>query len=592
MDADDELELLEAMYADDVDVQRSSGDNALLERIDVRLRSDGASMTLRLACDGGKWRTSIEAWRGPMSERSRVAAAARGDSMLEIVDAARDALNDVVEAPTAAAADETVAKPEEEEESWAGALWEVTHFTGCRSWPSRRWVESGGVHVPKGATGVVAEYVDGWVRAEGSSLWMPTKGKSSSVRLVHVHKKTTSDQNQEAWKEKADTTKTATKKKARADRPALAANRRGTAVGARASDVAGASCDGVAPPPPLPRAPNRAAKRAAASSQKDARYFFDESAWVDAPRDDGDGAAAPASAAPPPAAAAPWNAGAALIRAQLARSERCLVDARLLSDAEKCLEGDCVYAPGLLAGDAFGTALRLAEELSRHASGGVVSWSRHLKHESPSFSRTFSSVVAQLSREFDVDVFATRLNFYRDGSDWKPFHRDSHAYCGDAKEDFTMGASFGDSRDLAFRHGAGGYEFSFPQRDGDVFAFGSSTNEAFLHGIPKLRSKKLGGPRFSIIAWGRRRRLTSKNSTKAERDAADEVRAYEAPPPPRRPDPPPEADDARAASVVHPDDLLALVRDFASKAAVAARLKSQPERAVPRLQHRHLLEET
>ena len=186
MDADDELELLEAMYADDVDVQRSSGDNALLERIDVRLRSDGASMTLRLACDGGKWRTSIEAWRGPMSERSRVAAAARGDSMLEIVDSARDALNDVVEAPPAAAADETVAKPEEEEESWAGALWEVTHFTGCRSWPSRRWVESGGVHVPKGATGVVAEYVDGWVRAEGSSLWMPTKGKSSSVRLVHV----------------------------------------------------------------------------------------------------------------------------------------------------------------------------------------------------------------------------------------------------------------------------------------------------------------------------------------------------------------------------------------------------------------------
>ncbi|KAH8075645.1 hypothetical protein JL721_1659 [Aureococcus anophagefferens] len=509
------------MYADDVDVQRSSGDNALLERIDVRLRSDGASMTLRLACDGGKWRTSIEAWRGPMSERSRVAAAARGDSMLEIVDSARDALNDVVEAPPAAAADETVAKPEEEEESWAGALWEVTHFTGCRSWPSRRWVESGGVHVPKGATGVVAEYVDGWVRAEGSSLWMPTKGKSSSVRLVHVHKKTTSDQNQEAWKEKADATKTATKKKARADRPALAANRRGTAVGARASDVAAAP------------------------------------AWVD----DDDGAAGPAAAmpaaaapppaaaAPPPAAAAPWNAGAALIRAQLARSERCLVDARLLSDAEKCLEGDCVYAPGLLAGDAFGTALRLAEELSRHASGGVVSWSRHLKHESPSFSRTFSSVVAQLSREFDVDVFATRLNFYRDGGDWKPFHRDSHAYCGDAKEDFTMGASFGDARDLAFRHGAGGYEFSFPQRDGDVFAFGSSTNEAFLHGIPKLRSKKLGGPRFSIIAWGRRRRLTSKNSTKAERDAADE-------------------------------------------AAVAARLKSQPERAVPRLQHRHLLEET
>ena len=51
------------------------------------------------------------------------------------------------------------------------------------------------------------------------------------------------------------------------------------------------------------------------------------------------------------------------------------------------------------------------------------------------------------SQRTDVDVFASRLNFYRDGTDWKPFHHDSHAYDHRTgiKEDFTMGASFGAS---------------------------------------------------------------------------------------------------------------------------------------------------
>jgi hypothetical protein len=36
-------------------------------------------------------------------------------------------------------------------------------------------------------------------------------------------------------------------------------------------------------------------------------------------------------------------------------------------------------------------------------------------------------------------VWRPRLNFYRDGKDWKPFHHDSHAYGGNGKkEDFTM----------------------------------------------------------------------------------------------------------------------------------------------------------
>ena len=596
MDCCEELELLESMYDGDVAVARSSGDVVL--SVDVKLRSDGASCALRLSPqEGGAYAASVEDWRGPVSERSRVSCAAKAasresESMLEIVDAARDALNDVVVFEVEAAKG-NVAKENggEVEESWEGALWEVTHFTGCRSWPSRRWTESGGVHVPKGATGEVAEYVDGWVRAKGSALWMPTKGKSSSVRLVHVHRPLTASQHAAEWTRHSEDLAPkagATRKKPRSDRPALApalpAARRAPDLGPRPA---------AREPEPEPRKPeNRAAKRAAAAVARDASFFWSEN---DVEASDGDGDAAPRREA-----SDEWNRGAALIRAQLARSERALVDARLLSDAERCLEGDCVYAPGLLAtgGERHGTALRLAEELSAHADRGVIAWSKHLKHESPTFSPTFTRVVSYLADAFDVDVFATRLNFYRDGRDWKPFHRDSHAFCGDAKEDFTMGASFGDERDLAFRHGESEAEFSFPQREGDVFAFGSATNAAFLHGVPRLQRGSHGGPRFSIIAWGRRRRLTPRNSSKAERDAAadDEQRERTRPPPP--PAAPPRAEPAPpdGDAVVHPDDLLALVRDFKARAdardaaddAKRARQLGDQARIVPRLQQVYL----
>ena len=83
-----------------------------------------------------------------------------------------------------------------------------------------------------------------------------------------------------------------------------------------------------------------------------------------------------------------------------------------------------------------------------HVSKGMVNWSKHLKHEDPDFSPTFQRIIATLAHFFDVEVYATRLNFYRNGADWKPFHHDSHAYGGkDLREDFTMGASFGASRD-------------------------------------------------------------------------------------------------------------------------------------------------
>lgn len=49
--------------------------------------------------------------------------------------------------------------------------------------------------------------------------------------------------------------------------------------------------------------------------------------------------------------------------------------------------------------------------------------------------------------------------------------------------------------------------------NGDVFAFDSDVNKRFQHGVPKLtgQAATIRGPRFSIIAWGRRRSLNERN---------------------------------------------------------------------------------
>lgn len=52
--------------------------------------------------------------------------------------------------------------------------------------------------------------------------------------------------------------------------------------------------------------------------------------------------------------------------------------------------------------------------------------------------------------------------------------RIQHAYGANGKkEDFTVGASFGGGRELAFKHPASGHEFTIPQNNGDIFAFTS-----------------------------------------------------------------------------------------------------------------------
>lgn len=184
------------------------------------------------------------------------------------------------------------------------------------------------------------------------------------------------------------------------------------------------------------------------------------------------------------------------------KSQMAIVNGSLNTDYDKILKGGCTYLPNFFCNT---TDLTIFESLKKEINlNGMVNWSKHFKHENPNFSNTFNEIVKKMATHFNIEILQTRLNYYKDGSDWKPLHKDRHAY-GEGndkiKEDFTMGASFGASRNLDFVHEESESKFSFPQNNGDIFAFDSDINKKFLHGIPKV-SKPIG-ERFSIIAWGR-----------------------------------------------------------------------------------------
>lgn len=242
------------------------------------------------------------------------------------------------------------------------------------------------------------------------------------------------------------------------------------------------------------------------------------------------------------------------------------------------LNSGAIYLPNFFCpSDNYDILQGLIADLKSHEKNNqMIQWSKHLKHENPEFSSVFNQIVRQMSDHFNVDVFATRLNFYPDGNSWKPFHHDSHAYITteanmSVKEDFTMGASFGSSRKLSFLHTSSREQFEFPQNNGDVFAFDSEVNERFQHGVPKLRGDaSRTGPRISIIAWGRRRRCgESADLPKAvKKNATDE-----------------KTDNHNVAKEVNLDDISKLFSDKAqisstleNKSTLKDRLKSRKSR--------------
>mmetsp|Transcript_5591 Transcript_5591/g.8304 ORF Transcript_5591/g.8304 Transcript_5591/m.8304 type:complete len:377 (-) Transcript_5591:49-1179(-) len=158
----------------------------------------------------------------------------------------------------------------------------------------------------------------------------------------------------------------------------------------------------------------------------------------------------------------------------------------------------------------------LVEEIRAAQSNGVkksdwISWHEgaHLITQNPSTSKTFAMIQRRISRYFNINnsKVGTRFNWYRDASDWKPFHHDSAAFNASRAENqnITVGVSFGASRELAFLHAANGTRLYFPQTNGMMFSFGRDVNIQWKHGInalPDAEQARDNRGRISIILWG------------------------------------------------------------------------------------------
>jgi hypothetical protein len=187
----------------------------------------------------------------------------------------------------------------------------------------------------------------------------------------------------------------------------------------------------------------------------------------------------------------------------LIKSEYERYGTNLVNDYQSILNGGCYYLPNFITTlDDLTLFNQIKNELKNN---NKINWSKHQKFENPTFSKTFLELVKLVSTHFKITPLETRLNYYRNGLDWKPYHHDSHAYQDRVREDFTIGISLGFSRELSFVHEETGNKFNFPQNNGDVFAFNKEINSKFMHGIPKISGiPPPNSDRISIIVWGKK----------------------------------------------------------------------------------------
>jgi len=119
----------------------------------------------------------------------------------------------------------------------------------------------------------------------------------------------------------------------------------------------------------------------------------------------------------------------------------------------------------------------------------------------------FNSVIERIAKYFNMDIKATRFNWYKDSKQWKPYHHDAAAVKKDkAKtQNFTVGVSFGATREASFQHAKHRTTVNFPLVNGSAYTFAKDVNIEWRHGIPQRSVGEMHSPRgrISIIAWGK-----------------------------------------------------------------------------------------
>jgi len=113
-----------------------------------------------------------------------------------------------------------------------------------------------------------------------------------------------------------------------------------------------------------------------------------------------------------------------------------------------------------------------------------------------------TNIINVIACMFKMNVTSTRVNEYRDGSDWKPYHHDAAALKEHIKkiQNITVAVSFGGTRTVAFQHAKNGNTVSIPIPDGHIYSFGQQVNIDYRHGI--IKDSPHIPPRISIILWG------------------------------------------------------------------------------------------
>eukprot|EP00931_Biecheleriopsis_adriatica_P115701 TRINITY_DN91466_c0_g1_i1.p1 TRINITY_DN91466_c0_g1~~TRINITY_DN91466_c0_g1_i1.p1 ORF type:complete len:344 (-),score=52.66 TRINITY_DN91466_c0_g1_i1:12-1007(-) len=194
------------------------------------------------------------------------------------------------------------------------------------------------------------------------------------------------------------------------------------------------------------------------------------------------------------------------------KSNYSLIDSSVDSVYSAVLGGNAHYYQALVSEpDDFSTYEALVEELEYRPvwmSGGTslhrptaLGSAERLK-KSPTYER----VLRFLAGHFGVEPIRSLVNYYRNGEDYTSFHSDQY-FSG---VNMTIGASFGEERNLLFEHRDSKEQFSFPQHNGDVFAFTDSVNRQFMHAVPRERRARSTGAcrhtpgRISVILWARR----------------------------------------------------------------------------------------
>jgi cold shock CspA family protein len=121
---------------------------------------------------------------------------------------------------------------------------------------------------------------------------------------------------------------------------------------------------------------------------------------------------------------------------------------------------------------------------------------------------TFNKILDTIQNHFNMNIKATRFNWYKNPSEWKPFHFDAAAVdpVKSKTQNFTVGVSFGAERDIAFQIASHQREkdravISFPLKNGQGYAFCKDLNTIWRHGVPQLKIQQECG-RISIVAWG------------------------------------------------------------------------------------------